>query len=88
MKIELDKVPMRQQNMKAWELLLSESQERMLMVVQKGREAEVLAVFEKWDLPCSEIGLVTTTGLLEFSMGFRSNLTGCRTRPWWRSPAI
>src|SRR5688572_18167876 len=68
MKIELDKVPMRQQNMKAWELLLSESQERMLMVVQKGREAEVLAVFEKWDLPCSEIGVVTTTGLLEFSM--------------------
>ncbi|MES2892420.1 MAG: phosphoribosylformylglycinamidine synthase subunit PurL [Bacteroidota bacterium] len=68
MKIDLDKVPMRQQNMKAWELLLSESQERMLMVVEKGREAEVLEVFEKWDLPCSEIGVVTTTGMLEFSM--------------------
>ncbi|MBC7889366.1 MAG: phosphoribosylformylglycinamidine synthase subunit PurL [Ferruginibacter sp.] len=68
MRIDLDKVPMRQQNMKAWELLLSESQERMLMVVEKGREADVLKVFEKWDLPCSEIGLVTAGGLLEFYM--------------------
>ncbi|MCW3089615.1 MAG: phosphoribosylformylglycinamidine synthase subunit [Ferruginibacter sp.] len=68
MRIDLDKVPMRQQNMKAWELLLSESQERMLMVVEKGKEAEVIKVFEKWDLPCSEIGEVTGTGLLEFYM--------------------
>ena len=68
MVINLDKVPKRQQNMKAWELLLSESQERMLMVVTKGREQEVLDVFEKWDLPCSEIGYVTTDGLLKFYM--------------------
>ena len=68
MKIYLDKVPMRQQNMKAWELLLSESQERMLMVVEKGREAAVIEIFEKWDLPCSEIGEVTDGGLLEFYM--------------------
>jgi phosphoribosylformylglycinamidine synthase len=68
MEINLDKVPMRQQNMKAWELLLSESQERMLMIVKKGREAEVLEVFEKWDLPCSEIGKVTTDGMLRFYM--------------------
>ena len=54
--------------MKAWELLLSESQERMLMVVTKGREQEVLDVFEKWDLPCSEIGHVTLDGLLKFYM--------------------
>jgi len=66
--IHLEKVPMRQQNMKAWELLLSESQERMLMVVKKGREKEVLDVFEKWDLPCSEIGEVTGDGLLKFYM--------------------
>jgi phosphoribosylformylglycinamidine synthase len=66
--INLDKVPKRQQNMKAWELLLSESQERMLMVVTKGREQEVLDVFEKWDLPCSEIGYVTKDGLLKFYM--------------------
>src|SRR6476660_9374560 len=68
MRIDLDKVPMRQQNMKAWELLLSESQERMLMVVQKGKEQQVLDIFEKWDLPCSEIGEVTDDGLLRFYM--------------------
>jgi phosphoribosylformylglycinamidine synthase len=49
MRIDLDKVPTRQKNMKAWELLLSESQERMLMVVEKGKEKAVLDVFEKWD---------------------------------------
>lgn len=68
MRIDLDKVPMRQKNMKAWELLLSESQERMLMVVKKGEEAKVKAVFEKWDLPCSEIGEVTDDGILQFYM--------------------
>lgn len=68
MRIDLDKVPMRQQNMKAWELLLSESQERMLMIVKKGREKEVLEVFEKWDLPCSQIGEVTDGGMLQFYM--------------------
>ena len=68
MRIDLDKVPKRQQNMMAWELLLSESQERMLMVVTKGREKEVLDIFEKWDLPCSEIGEVTTDGMLRFFM--------------------
>lgn len=68
MRIDLDKVPTRQQNMKTWELLLSESQERMLMVVEKGKEQAVLDVFEKWDLPCSEIGEVTTDGMLRFYM--------------------
>jgi phosphoribosylformylglycinamidine synthase len=68
MRIDLDKVPTRQKNMKAWELLLSESQERMLMVVKKGEEEKVKAVFEKWDLPCSEIGEVTTDGKLQFFM--------------------
>jgi phosphoribosylformylglycinamidine synthase len=68
MRIDLDKVPARQQNMKAWELLLSESQERMLMVVEKGREQEVVAIFEKWDLPAAAIGEVTDDGLLKFFM--------------------
>lgn len=68
MHIDLDKVPARQQNMKAWELLLSESQERMLMVVEKGREAEVVRIFEKWDLPAAEIGHVTDDGILRFYM--------------------
>ncbi|HEX6181954.1 MAG TPA: AIR synthase-related protein, partial [Chitinophagaceae bacterium] len=68
MRIDLDKVPTRQKNMKAWELLLSESQERMLMVVEKGKEKKVLDVFEKWDLPCAEIGEVTGDGILRFYM--------------------
>src|SRR5205085_2026748 len=68
MMIHLDKVPTRQKNMKAWELLLSESQERMLMVVEKGKEDVVLDVFDKWDLPCAEIGEVTDDGLLKFYM--------------------
>lgn len=68
MRIDLDKVPTRQKDMKTWELLLSESQERMLLVAEKGREAEILKVFEKWDLPCSNIGEVTEDGLLSFYM--------------------
>lgn len=68
MHIDLEKVPTRQQNMKAWELLLSESQERMLMVVEKGKEEVVKNIFEKWDLPCSEIGYVTNDGNLNFFM--------------------
>src|SRR5689334_19837024 len=68
MYIELDKVPMRQQNMKAWELLLSESQERMLLVSEKGREDEIIKIFSKWDLPCSVIGEVTGDGILRFYM--------------------
>ncbi len=68
MNIDLGKVPTRQQNMKAWELLLSESQERMLLVAQKGREKEIEAIFEKWDLPCSVIGHVTNDGILNFYM--------------------
>ncbi len=68
MRIDLDKVPTRQKNMKAWELLLSESQERMLICVERGKEDSVLKVFEKWDLPCSEIGEVTDDGLLNFYM--------------------
>ncbi len=66
MRIDLDKVPVRQQNMKPWELLLSESQERMLLIVHKGKENEVLQIFEKWDIPCSQIGEVTNDGLLKF----------------------
>lgn len=68
MHIDLDKVPTRQKNMKAWELLLSESQERMLLVAEKGREQEVIKVFEKWDLSCNEIGHVTEDGILRFYM--------------------
>jgi len=68
MDIWLDKVPVRQQGMLGWEILLSESQERMLMVVEKGREAEVEAVFEKWDLHYAVIGVVTEGDRLRYYM--------------------
>ncbi len=60
--IELDKVPQRAPHMSSYEIMLSESQERMLIVVTKGREEEVKRVFDKWDLPWAEIGVVTDTG--------------------------
>lgn len=68
MRIDLDKVPTRQDHMKPYEILLSESQERMLIVVYKGREKEVEAVFDKWDLNCAVIGEVTDTKRLEYFM--------------------
>src|SRR6187549_1427866 len=68
MKVWLDKVPTRQQNMKPFEILLSESQERMLIVVKKGMEKEVEAVFEKWDLHCAIIGEVTEGDRLQYFM--------------------
>ncbi len=60
--IELDKVPQRAPNMTSYETMLSESQERMLIVVHKGQEDVVKRIFDKWDLPWSEIGVVTDTG--------------------------
>ena len=60
--IELDRVPQRETGMSAYEIMLSESQERMLLVAQKGREAEVFRVFEKWGLDAVEIGRVTNDG--------------------------
>lgn len=66
MRIDLDKVPLRQKNMEAWEILLSESQERMLMVVQKGKEKVIEDIFEKWDLHCQIIGEVIEEDRLKF----------------------
>jgi phosphoribosylformylglycinamidine synthase subunit PurL len=60
--IDLRKVPQRAPNMSPYEIMLSESQERMLIIVQKGREAEVKRIFDKWDLPWAEIGQVTDSG--------------------------
>ncbi|MCC6252574.1 MAG: phosphoribosylformylglycinamidine synthase subunit PurL [Bacteroidia bacterium] len=68
MVIYLDKVPTRQEGMLPFEILLSESQERMLIVVKKGEEKKVEEVFEKWDLNCEIIGEVTNTKKLEFFM--------------------
>jgi len=66
MRIDLSKVPTRQANMKDWEILLSESQERMLIVVKPGRESEILTVFEKWDLDCAQIGVTIEGDILEY----------------------
>src|SRR3954464_7907228 len=60
--IDLSKVPQRAPNMTPYEIMLSESQERMLIIVQKGREEEVKRIFDKWDLPWAEIGTVTDSG--------------------------
>jgi phosphoribosylformylglycinamidine synthase len=67
MKINLDKVPLREKGMTAYEIMLSESQERMLCCVKKGYEKEVKKVFNKWDLHCEIIGKVTDDGLLRIS---------------------
>ena len=69
MRIDLDKVPKRQADMQPYEILLSESQERMLAVVKKGCEAEVQAIFAKWDISCVQIGEVTAGPDLEFYAG-------------------
>lgn len=69
MDIHLDRVPTRQENMLPYEILLSESQERMLVVVQKGQESVVKAIFDKWDLHAEEIGVVTDTGRVRYFMG-------------------
>jgi phosphoribosylformylglycinamidine synthase len=66
MDLWLDKAPTRQADMQPFELLLSESQERMLIVAHQGQEHKVLEVFEKWDLPCVQIGVVTDTRLIRY----------------------
>ncbi|MEM1325914.1 MAG: phosphoribosylformylglycinamidine synthase subunit PurL [Bacteroidota bacterium] len=66
MRIQLDKVPTRQKDMQPFEILLSESQERMLICAEKGKEHLLFEVFDKWDLECEQIGEVTDTGMLQF----------------------
>ncbi|MBM3920413.1 MAG: phosphoribosylformylglycinamidine synthase subunit PurL [Sphingomonadales bacterium] len=68
MDVWLDKVPMRQADMKGWELLLSESQERMLVVVEKGKEHLAEEVFKKWEITYAHIGQVTDTGHVRYYM--------------------
>jgi phosphoribosylformylglycinamidine synthase II len=66
--IELERVPQREPAMTPYEILLSESQERMLLVVERGREAEIQRVFEKWELDAVPIGRVTADGVLRVRM--------------------
>lgn len=62
--LNLNQVPLREENMSAFEIMLSESQERMLMVLKEGKEELALDIFQKWDLPCAVIGEITDTGKL------------------------
>ena len=62
--IDLAKVPKREPGMTPYEILLSESQERMLIIAKRGRENIVREIFEKWDVPCAEIGRVTDDGMM------------------------
>jgi phosphoribosylformylglycinamidine (FGAM) synthase-like enzyme len=64
LEIELDRVPQRETGMSAYEIMLSESQERMLLVAEKGREADVFRVFEKWGLDAVEVGHVTRDNVM------------------------
>ena len=73
-RLDLDKVPMRETGMTPYELMLSESQERMLMVLKPGREDEARAIFEKWELDFAVIGEVTDTGNL--SLYWHGELAG------------
>ncbi|MBS2023154.1 MAG: phosphoribosylformylglycinamidine synthase subunit PurL [Deltaproteobacteria bacterium] len=65
--MDLSLIPMRETGMNPYELMLSESQERMLLVAKKGREAEVLAICEKWDLAHAVVGKVTDTGRIQLA---------------------
>src|SRR5437870_1374558 len=62
--IDLAKVPRRESGMTPYEIMLSESQERMLIIAKRGREDVVRQVFDKWDVPCAEIGRVTNDGIM------------------------
>src|SRR4051794_12622027 len=62
--IDLSKVPRREAGMTAYEMMLSESQERMLIIAKRGHEDVVREVFDKWDVPCAEIGRVTNDGIM------------------------
>ena len=67
--IELDRVPQRAPHMTSYEIMLSESQERMLIIVKQGREDEVKRIFDKWDLPWAQVGVVTDTGRMVVKHG-------------------
>ncbi len=67
--LDLDRVPMREAGMTAYELMLSESQERMLMVLKEGREDVARAIFEKWELDFAVIGRTTDSGRMVLKMG-------------------
>jgi phosphoribosylformylglycinamidine synthase len=95
--LDIDKVPMRETGMSAYEVMLSESQERMLMILKPGREDVAMKIFAKYELDCAIIGKVTTTGKLvvkkngktEADMPVEPMVTQSPEydRPWVKTPA-
>ena len=94
--INLDKVPLREEGMSAYEIMLSESQERMLMVLKPGREAEAERIFKKWELDFSVIGILTDTGRIvctrhgnkeiDIAIGPLVDQSPVYKRPWEPTP--
>jgi phosphoribosylformylglycinamidine synthase len=70
--IDLEKVPKRETGMIPYEIMLSESQERMLIIVKKGQEQTVCDIFEKWDLPYAEVGVVKDDGMMRVCVGSKT----------------
>ena len=94
--LDLDHVPQREENMTAYEMMLSESQERMLMILKPGREAEAEAIFRKWELDFAVIGITTDTGRLivkhngiieaDLPVPVLANSAPMYQRPWFLNP--
>ena len=81
--LDLDRVPTREAGMSAYEIMLSESQERMLMVLRPGAEDQARAVFEKWELDFAVIGTITDSRQTWSSATTAKSWSTCRSRPWW-----
>ena len=94
-RLDMDKVPCREDGMTPYEMMLSESQERMLMVLKPGREAEAEAIFRKWELDFAVIGEVTDTGRMvlvwdgkivcDIPLGPLADEAPCYERPYSQS---
>jgi phosphoribosylformylglycinamidine synthase subunit PurL len=97
LELDMDAVPCREEEMTPYEMMLSESQERMLMVLKPGREAEAEAIFRKWELDFAVIGKVTNTGHLvlkwrgetaaDIPLAPLADDAPCYERPWVATPA-
>ncbi len=86
--LDLDQVPQREENMTAYEMLLSESQERMLAVLKPGREAEAEKIFRKWELDFAVIGITTDTDRLVIKPQGRGGRRHADHRSVRRSPGL
>ena len=82
LELELDKVPMRETGMNPYELMLSESQERMLIVLKPGREELARRIFEKWELDFAVIGQLTDTERMVLTLARRHRRPTSRSRRW------